>query len=519
MKKRFLSLLLVLAMALSLVPAAVAESAVDESEHITIRAITTSHPLNINLSDMPVWQELAAKHNMTIEWDQVSSGWDEKKAVILASPDEMPDLWLSGLGSGDLTMNEGAFLDLTDLIDKYAPNIKRMFEEEPDTLGISKTTDGMIYSLPQVRPFRPNSFAVMMINKTWLDKVGLPVPTNLNELEQALIAFRDKDPNGNGIQDEIPLDWSAGRGSLFPITALCGAWGQVEDHSGDMLTVKDGKVQFLWETEAYKNLQIYLNRLWNQNLINIEVYTQDYSGMMAKSKQGEYPMVGVTLGWSIMDRTGQYSDQYVALDALKASADSDIHPLWPTNPARVVMDVNKASISASTKYPERIMALLDDIYSEYYSIQMYYGSIPNQVTYDAATDTYVIQDPPAGEYLDDVKWTNALVDNAPLYFSKALTAKTTAPAEETARLDQDAVYADNVPAEIYPIVKFDMETTEEIIFLATDIYKIVDGKMATWVVDGNVEAEWDAYLEQLEDMGLSELRQYYQDAYDEYYGK
>ncbi len=69
MKKRFLSLLLALALVLSLAPTAVAESVVDESEHITIRAITTSHTLNINLSDMPVWQELAAKHNMTIEWE------------------------------------------------------------------------------------------------------------------------------------------------------------------------------------------------------------------------------------------------------------------------------------------------------------------------------------------------------------------------------------------------------------------------------------------------------------------
>lgn len=520
MKNRLVSLLLALLMALSLLPTALAESTVDESEHITIRVITQSHPLTINLNDMPVWQELQKKHNLTIEWDQVAiGGWNEKKAVVLSNPDDMPDLWLSGLGDGDLTMNQGAFLDMTDLINQYAPHIQQMFEEEPDTLGLAKSSDGAIYSLPQVRPFRPNSFAVMMINKTWLDKLGLDMPTNLDELEQVLIAFRDGDPNGNGIQDEIPLDWDAGRGSAFPITALCGAWGTVEDESSTMVTVKDGKVNFLWETEAYKNLQSYLHRLWTENLINTEVYTQGYSGMMAKSRQGEYPMVGVTLGWSIMDRMGQYSDEYVVLDALKASADSEIHPLWPANPVRVVMDSNKASISANTKYPERIMALLDDIYSEYYSIQMYYGSIPNQVTYDEATDTYIILDPPEGEYLDNVKWTNSLVDYAPLYFSKALTAKTTAPAEETARIDQDNVYADNFPTEIYPLVKFDMETTEELAFLSTDIYKIVDEKMATWVVDGGVEEEWDAYLAQLEGMGLSEMCDYYQKAYDAYYGK
>ena len=486
----------------------------DAKEPITIRVITNSHALNINLEDMPVWQDLQEKTNITIEWDQVSSGWDEKKAVILASND-LPDLWFSGLSDGDLAMNQGAFLDLTDLIEEYAPNIKRMFEEEPDTRKISIASDGAIYSLPQVRPYRPESFTVMMINKAWLDVLNLEIPTTLDELEKVLIAFRDGDPNGNGKQDEIPIDWNAGRTSIFPISALAGAWGVAQDYSDAMVTITDGKVDFVWATEAYKNLESYLHRLYSQNLINQEVFTQDYSGMMAKSKQGDLAMVGVTLGWSIADRTGQFSDQYVPLPPMKANADAD-KPLWPSNPARVVMDVNKASISASAKYPERIMELLDLIYSEYYSIQMYYGSIPNQVTYDAATDKFVILDPPPGEFLDNVKWTNALVDNAPLYFSKALAEKTTAPKEETARLEQDAVFQPFFSKEIYPIVKFDMDTVEELTFLTTDIYKIVDEKMASWVVNGNVENEWDEYIAQLEGMGLNRMREIYQEEYDAY---
>ena len=363
MMKRYLSLFLALILALSMIPAAMAESLVDESEHITIRVLANSHTLTKDLNEIPHWNELQEKHNLTIEWDQISSGLSEKKAVILADPESMPDLWLGALGDGDQSMNVGAFLDMTELIDKYAPNIKKMFEETPDALGLAKSSDGAIYSLPAVTPFRPDSFAVMMINKTWLDKLGLAMPTTLDELEQVLIAFRDGDPNGNGIKDEIPLDWNAGRGSAFPITALCGAWGVAEDTTGEMVIVNDGKVDFLWANEAYKNLQMYLNRLWNQNLINVEVFTQDYSGMMAKSRQGEAAMVGVTLGWSISDRTGQYMDQYVVLDALKASADSEIRPVWPTQPARVGMASNKASISAFCEHPERVIALLDDIYS------------------------------------------------------------------------------------------------------------------------------------------------------------
>lgn len=511
MMKRYLSLFLALILALSLVPSAMAESLVDESEHITIRVLASSHALTGDLNENATWIELQEKHNLTIEWDQISSGLSEKKAVILADPESMPDLWLGALSDSDLTVNVGAFLDMTDLIDQYAPNIKSMFEEVPDTLGLAKFSDGAIYSTPAVRPFRPDSYTVMMINQNWLDNLGLAMPTTLDELEQVLIAFRDGDPNGNGIKDEIPLDWNAGRGSIFPITALCGSWGYVQDYSGDMVTVKDGKVDFLWAHESYKNLQMYLNRLWNQNLINVEVFTQDYNGMMAKSRQGESALVGVTLGWSIDDRTGQYNDQYVVLDALKASADSDIHPVWPYQPARVSMESNRAAISASCKYPERVIALLDDIYSEYYSIQMYFGSIPEHVEYDAANDTYTIKET-EGEVLN--AWPYALVDNAPLYASAALHEKTNVPQDSVKRLAEDQVYADNRPEEYYPVVKFDMETVEELTFIKTDMYKLVDEKMASWVVNGGIEEEWDSYIEQLESMGLNEMRQIYQDAYD-----
>ena len=91
---------------------------------------------------------------------------------------------------------------MKDLIEAYGPNIKKMFEEEPATLTMATYSDGGIYSLPAVRPYRPESAEVMMINKAWLDTLGLEIPTTLDELEQALIAFRDGDPNGNGDRRE-----------------------------------------------------------------------------------------------------------------------------------------------------------------------------------------------------------------------------------------------------------------------------------------------------------------------------
>ena len=85
------------------------------------------------------------------------------------------------------------------------PNLSRILEENPDikcaftmddgyiyglpagermgTAGIGKEEDYSIYTIPQFS----------MINKAWLDQLGLPVPTTLDELHDALEAFKEND--------------------------------------------------------------------------------------------------------------------------------------------------------------------------------------------------------------------------------------------------------------------------------------------------------------------------------------
>ena len=53
--------------------------------------------------------------------------------------------------------------------------------------------------------------------------------------------------------------------------------------------------------------------------------------------------------------------------------------------------------------------------------------------------------------------------------------------------------------------------------LRTDIFSLVNQKKADWITgNGDIEAEWDAYCEQLKKMNLDELVQLMQDAYDNY---
>ena len=63
----------------------------------------------------------------------------------------------------------------------------------------------------------------MYVYRPWLDKLGLDIPETTEEFYQMLKAFKEQDPNGNGVADEIPF--SATPGGARGFHSLSGAFG------------------------------------------------------------------------------------------------------------------------------------------------------------------------------------------------------------------------------------------------------------------------------------------------------
>ena len=60
------------------------------------------------------------------------------------------------------------------------------------------------------------------------------------------------------------------------------------------------------------------------------------------------------------------------------------------------------------------------------------------------------------------------------------------------------------------------EDTDRLSILNTDILDYVNKSQAQWIIDGNMDAEWDGYLNQLNKSGLEEFLQIHQQTYDRY---
>ena len=122
-------------------------------------------------------------------------------------------------GVGDPFVTNGGAQDLTSLIDKYAPDAKQLVSKAQ---WLVNTLNGKIYGLPKI-PMTEATW-VMYVRKDWMDKLKLQNPKTSDDYLNMLRAFRDKDPNGNGKKDEIPLA-TQGFGNLHNLQGMFGVWG------------------------------------------------------------------------------------------------------------------------------------------------------------------------------------------------------------------------------------------------------------------------------------------------------
>ena len=100
-----------------------------EGEKVKLKAVFIAHPLTQSVYDMEWLIEIEEEAGVDVEWEQIYTDWNQVKSTRFASGD-IPDLLFNATGDSDYTTYDGLFMELTDLIDKYAPNVKKMFEEE-----------------------------------------------------------------------------------------------------------------------------------------------------------------------------------------------------------------------------------------------------------------------------------------------------------------------------------------------------------------------------------------------------
>ena len=526
--KRILSLVLAAMMLLGCMSFASAD------EPVKLTALFCAHPLTKDLNDMKWIEEIEAAAGVEIEWEIIYTDWDQVKSTRFASGD-IPDLLFGATSDSDYTTYKGLFMELTDLIAQYAPNVTAMFEEEPDTLALAKTLEGEIYATPKFQGKWPDSNGVLFINKVWLDNLGLEVPTTLSELKNVLIAFRDGDPNGNGdTTDEVPMDFNGWFGGAYSLTNLIGSWGiQLVNWGTDAYFAEGGVVKNYAVDERYKAMMTYLADLYAEGLINENAITNDYS-MFQSLSRGDADgnaLVGVVYGWEQTDKFGPVlHEQYVPCGPFINDVDeyAGVEPRWTYDFSGLNMSSNRVCMSAKCSNPEAAMKFIDQFYRSDVSVQVLFGGITDGCVSVVGEDHYKVEDPldpntDSGTW----KWTNAMADNGPMYIRRATQID----------MAQDMVYALNerahqgyvdalaridMTSEYYPqmLMKYSSEDQNAMAVAQANVANIVDNYWGLWLTgESDIEDDWEDYVAAAEAAGLTEILAIRQKAYDAFLGK
>jgi putative aldouronate transport system substrate-binding protein len=174
-----------------------------------------------------------------------------------------------------------------DMIAKYAPHLMDWYKKGVgDNLFTYFIKDSKNYALPLISTISKNA-NVSAIREDWLNNVGITkLPETLDELHDALLRFRNNDPDKNGKKDTYGWGIQIGDdnvSSLFsPIFAAYGVYpGLMYEKNGKVVA---GEIQ----PEAKEALQV-LNQWYKEGIIDPEfVLTNKFDLLVEKFLAGKF---------------------------------------------------------------------------------------------------------------------------------------------------------------------------------------------------------------------------------------
>ncbi len=454
--------------------------------------------------DNAVMKKAAEMTNISLKgYVSQSSSSNQEAFTLMAASGKLADIvcWDNGRIGGELAQ-QGAFLALDELME-HAPHIKAFLDANPEIKNHVTANDGHIYSIPYI----PDGDAAQgwYIRKDWLDKLGLKEPTNAAELHDVLLAFKEKDPNGNGKADEIP--YFNRDGSPKTVFAdFAQLWGAKE-----LWYVEDGKVKYGPYEPEYKEAYKNLAQWYKEGLIDQEIYTR---GKTARDVLLKENLGGMTHDW--FASTSKYNSNEgmpegfnFAVIAPPADKDGKVYE----RTVRSKLHWSGWGIAASNPDPVATMKYFDFFFTEE-------GRRLSNFGVEGETYTMVDGKPVFKEEI--------LTNGDPVVNLRSFGCQMTIGVQqdfeyEKQLMNKDALagvqmYVDNnYFGPQFPTLKYTEEENVRLSELMTAIDTLKVETAQKWVLGSeDVESGYEAFKSAMEKFGMEEAIQIQQAAYDRY---
>lgn len=395
-------------------------------------------------------------------------------------------------------VDQGVFIPLEEIFEEYCPRITSILNL-PGVREQMTAPDGHIYSIPYVTGDTTVGYSPY-INSRWLENVGMEMPTTTDEFVEVLRAFRDQDANGNGDpSDEIPFSADPNNKHL---EALVGWFGVPMNKEG-MTVQDDGTTAYAGTSSVYREFLSWFNSLYEEGLIDVEIFTQDSATWEGKGSQDMY---GVSIAYG--------SSEYSGIAQGPEKSEYDVLPVLNTdNGGKWLRDTTgfsvyrtQAVITDNAEQPEMIAKWFDNAFKLENGIGINLGPIGVSV-FEEDGGYRVIDTSTLDEATQEaISWSNLwpqalpkylpadfeVIEDNPVYDEKAAVEEAYEP-----YLTENIILNPWVPLE-------DVDMYSEYATAVQDYYESQQALFISGELDVDDDATWQAYVDGMESLGLSE---------------
>lgn len=462
-----------------------------------------------NWDDILVWNTYEEMTGISIEWEQIDPQALEEKRNLSLVGGSLPDAYYAAnMPTLDIYKygQEGTFLRLNDLIDEFAPNLKKLMDENPEIRKSITFPDGNIYSLPVIHDPEFTSVRthpLMWYNSELLDKYGMDVPSTTEEFYQFLKKVQEEDP------DITP--YGSHNGTTL-INFLHGAFGVAT--TGRSYIDKDpntGELRFYPITEEYKKLLTYAHQLYDEKLIEQNIYTIDWTQFLNNGLEDKYASMVFYAPEELFGK--DVGEKYIGGLPLKGP---DGYQNW-AQVAFPVGHIGKFIITNVNDYPEATMRWIDHFYSDEGS-RLFYMGVEGE-TYEVVDGKYKYMDHITNskdgltKEQEIVKYLGWIGIGAPgILMEDYFDGSEASDQALTAAKKVEPYLLD----EVWPPFTYTEEENKELAALAADIEKYATEMRDKFASGEESLDNWDKYVDNIKKMGLDRYLEIQQKAYDRF---
>lgn len=272
-----------------------------------------------------------------------TGAWDEKMNMILTSGEDFDICMTSHTGPTSIITNvkRDAFLDLTDLIEQYAPDIKKKLSQKA---WHSVTFDGKIMAIPSQAKYVPDSEYVF--KKDLVEKYGFDYQ-NVKSMKDLIPYCETILANETGV---IPLDASVSEPATKDYTETVVS-GIMFDENAE---------KFVREVDVRKEEYRLKHDFYLKGYIPKDAFTKEQGSEQKSGKYAVLPTIGA------YTEDGSKATAYYGFPCVEVLTGQGRIP--PQN----MMSGN--AISVNCKHPEKVVQMLNLIWKEsYLSNTLAYG--------------------------------------------------------------------------------------------------------------------------------------------------